>query len=203
MVAFCWNDLFGIDKALPDLENNPLLEPESSSKASRRQTLPKSLRDTLHEGVLLRQTAIRVKRMVRPPDSLEVRYFDVERAILEGDGEHLAPRFAETGRRLLEIAEASRERGIQVISMVFPMENSISRNYPDAVFVEPLREIWSETDMPFIDLEPPFHSAHRAGRNPLLPYDLHPSPEGMRIAAQRLEEIIVSHNLLDQQAIGN
>jgi hypothetical protein len=50
--------------------------------------------------------------------------------------------------------------------------------------------------MPFIDVEPAYRAALKAGQNPFLPYDLHPSALGMKIAAEQLFEVIASRDLL-------
>jgi hypothetical protein len=83
-----------------------------------------------------------------------------------------------------------------VILMVFPMENQIKRTYPDLVWAEKLREIWEPTGFPMVDVEPAYRRARESGRNPFLPYDQHPGPYGMEIAADALYNEILRQGYL-------
>jgi hypothetical protein len=114
----------------------------------------------------------------------------VQEALLAGDQTTLAPYWVATAERLHEIADVAREHGLPVILLAFPMENQIKHTYPNLVWAEKLREIWAPTGFPLIDLEPAYRRTRESGRNPFLPYDLHPSPHGMEIAAEALYEEI-------------
>ena len=96
----------------------------------------------------------------------------------------------------MRINAAAREHGVPVVLLAFPMENQLLLDLPAAVWGDRLREIWAPTGMPFIDLEPAYRAARKAGKNPFLPYDLHPSPLGMQIAAEHLLDVITSRDLL-------
>lgn len=186
-IGFYWNDLVFNDEPLPDVARTPILDGEPDWKEEATDhAIPKWLRDSLRRSTLLYQLVRSIKQvagLVSRPDDV---YFQVQQAILTGDSEFLSDYWRSTEEQLLLIAEAGRERGVPVILMAFPMENQIRYQYPDAEYAERLRAIWSPSGQPFIDLEPAFRRAYKLGENPYLPYDLHPSAAGMRIAAEAL-----------------
>jgi lysophospholipase L1-like esterase len=197
-VGFYWNDLVFNEAPLPDVTTTPVLEPGAKLHGEAGgHTLPSWLRDRLRRSVLLYQMVIRAKVLRYAFATPSDEYSLVQRALLEGDQEYLAPFWRSAGQRLLEIAAAARERGAPVVLLAFPMENQLIRDYPRMVWGEKLREIWAPTGMPFVDVEPAYREALAAGRNPFLPYDLHPNALGMRIAAEGLLAAITSHGLLD------
>lgn len=186
VIAFYWNDLLGNEVPLPDLDAPRVARGPSWYGERREHTIPRWIRDTLRRSVLFYQLVRRAERLAAlldPPDDPLAR---VQRALLEGREEPLAPYWERTQRHLLAIHAACASRGIPVILMAFPMENQIRRDYPDMVWGERLEKIWEPSGMPFVDLEPSYRQALARGRNPFLPYDLHPSAEGMRIAAEEL-----------------
>jgi len=196
-VGFYFNDLVGNEPALPDLATTPILDPAQMTPATGHvHALPGWLRDRLRQSVLLYQVVIRSKMLLASLRPSNDDYSRVQRALLAGDAETLAPFWRSTQQRLLELAAAARERGIPVVLMAFPMENQMTLEIPPAVWADELRRIWAPTGMPFIDLEPDYRAALAAGRNPFLPYDLHPSALGMQIAAEKLEAVIASHDWL-------
>jgi lysophospholipase L1-like esterase len=196
-VGFYWNDLLENEAPLPDLASTPWVEPGATLHGEGREhTLPGWLRDPLRSSVLLYQIVLRSKTLLYGLEPPRGPLAQVQRALLEGDRETLEPYWRSTGQRLLEIAAAARDRGVPVVLLVFPMEEHVKRDYPHRIWGERLREIWAPTGMPFVDLEADYQEALRAGRNPFLPYDLHPNADGMRIAAERLLETITRHELL-------
>jgi lysophospholipase L1-like esterase len=196
-IGFYWNDLVFDEDPLPDLATTPWVEPGSKlSREGTGHTLPSWLRDRLRQSVLLYQIVLRTKLLMYALDPPHDIYTLVQQALLEGDEKLLAPYWRITGQRLLEIAAAARVHGVPVMLVAFPMENHVKRDYPRLVWGERLREIWAPTGMPFIDLEPAYRESLREGRNPFLPYDLHPNPVGMRIAAEQILDVITTHHLL-------
>lgn len=199
IVAFYWNDLVGNEEPLPDYDTTPRIADDQLTweRGERQQDhlIPSSIRDTLRRSVLLYQATIRTKQVMaafRPPTG---DYAHVQRSLLEGDDAALAPFWRATEKRLLQIAESATKRGVPVILMVFPMENEIKIDFPDMKMAEKLREIWAPTGLPFIDLAPAFRQSLDAGDNPFLPYDLHPNAIGMKIASDRLLELIEGEGL--------
>ena len=193
-VAFYWNDLVGNEPPLPDASTD--VAGGDPQETSRPHVLPKGFRDALRKSVLLYQSVAGAKALAQILRPAENRYARVQRALLAGDAATLEPYWEATGARLLEMAEAARERNVPIILVVFPMENQVRHNYPDLVFAERLREIWAPTGMPFVDVEPEFRDALADGENPFLPYDLHPSSKGMAITAQALYRAIRKAELL-------
>lgn len=198
-VAFYWNDLIGNEAPLPDLGAPMISEAEEVYEAGAREQrhlIPAVIRDRLRQSVLLYQTVTRLKLvagMLRPPDSAWVR---VQGALLKGDAALLEPHWAAAGRRLLEIAEAARSAGVPVVLMAFPDENWLTRPSAGGSYAGRLREIWSATGQPMIDLGPAYRDAARRGENPFLDYDQHPNRAGMRIAADALYEVLVGGGFL-------
>ena len=196
-VGFYWNDLVSNEEPLPDLATTPMIDPNAPAVPSGMQnTLPSWIRDRLRASVLLYQIVIRTKLLMQSFQPSEDDYSRVQRALLAGDADFLEPYWRITGQRLLEIAAAAREHGVPVVLLAFPAENHVKRDYPHLVWGERLREIWAPTGMPFVDVEPAYRAALKDGHNPFLPYDLHPSALGMRIAAEQLLEVITSRDLL-------
>lgn len=195
VVGFYWNDLLGNARPLPDL-SAPRFDPETRVKRRADHAIPRVLREWLRRSQLFYQTVTRTKQLaglLSPPTHEIAR---VQRALLNGDAEMLAPYWSQAEQRLRQIAAAAVAAGIEAILVAFPMENEIVNDYPDLVFAERLREIWEPTGMPFIDLTGEYRASLRAGQNPFLPYDLHPGPIGMRIAAQELHAVIQNGGLL-------
>jgi lysophospholipase L1-like esterase len=196
-VGFYWNDLLSEEEPLPDLAKTPMYDPDTPGQDSGlHHTLPSWLRDRLRASVLLYQIVIRSKMLLQSLDPPQDDTSRVQKALLEGDTKFLEPFWRITGQRLLEVAAAAREHGVPVVLLAFPMENQIKLDFPRMVWGERLREIWAPTGMPFIDLDPSYRAALKAGHNPFLPYDLHPNALGMRIAAEQLFEVITQRNLL-------
>jgi hypothetical protein len=127
-------------------------------------------------------------------------YSVVQRALLSGDKATLEPYWQQTAARLRELADAAKARGIPVILLVFPSENEVRHDFPALVFAEKLREIWTPTGFPMIDLTPPYRESLRAGANPFLPYDLHPNAVGMKIASDALFDVIEARGYLGLDA---
>jgi lysophospholipase L1-like esterase len=196
-IGFYFNDLVENEAPLPDLASTPMLDPnDTTGTLGMDHALPGFLRDRLRQSVLLYQTVIRTKLLLHSFRRSDDDYSRVQRALLAGDAQTLEPYWRVTAERLLAIADAARERGVPVVLLVFPMENQMKLEIPPAVWIDRLREIWAPTGMPFLDVEPAYRAALADGRNPFLPYDLHPSPLGMQIAAEQLEAAITSRNLL-------
>lgn len=196
-VGFYWNDLLLNEDPLPDLAATPMIDPDASAHDSgAHHALPSSIRDRLRASVLLYQIVIRSKILMQSFHPSEDDYSRVQRALLEGDADFLEPYWRITGQRLLEIAAAAREHAVPVVLLAFPMENHVKLDFPRLLWSERLREIWAPTGMPFVDVEPAYRAALKAGQNPFLPYDLHPGPLGMRIAAEQLLEVITRRDLL-------
>ncbi len=196
-VGFYWNDLVGNEEALPDLATTPILDPDAAPHDRGLQhALPSWIRDRLRSSVALYQIVIRTKMLMQSFEPALDDYSRIQRALLEGDAAFLEPFWQATAKRLLEIAAVAREHGVPVVLVAFPMENHIALDFPKLVWGQRLREIWAPTGMPFIDLEPAYKAERKAGQNPFLPYDLHPSPLGMRIAAEEILAVITSRDLL-------
>jgi lysophospholipase L1-like esterase len=199
-VAFYWNDLLGNGGALPDPATTPLYAEMDPFEQDAGHTLPPWLRNALRRSRLLYLGVSRTKNALAalgPPDEISL----IQRALLQGDQAFLAPYWEATAQRLHQIADEGRKHGIPVLLVAFPMENQILREYPAMVWGERLREIWEPTGMPFIDLEAPYRQALASGVNPFLPYDLHPGPAGMQIAAEAIYEAVVPAPLLAQAAL--
>jgi hypothetical protein len=196
-IGFYFNDLVGNEEPLPDLATTPMIDPDDSAPvAGLQHALPSWIRDRLRRSVLLYQIVIRSKMLLQSFEPSDDDYSRVQRGLLAGDAKALEPYWRVTAERLLAIAAAARERDIPVVLLAFPMENQLKLEIPASVWGDRLREIWAPTGMPFIDVEPLYRAALAAGQNPFLPYDLHPSPLGMRIAAEQLLEAITRHDLL-------
>jgi lysophospholipase L1-like esterase len=196
-VGFYFNDLVGNEEPLPDPATTPMLDPQAvSHERGLQHALPSFVRDRLRQSVLLYQVVIRSKMLLQSFQPSDDDYSRVQRAFFAGDAKTLEPYWSITAQRLLEIAAAARERDVPVVLLVFPMENQLTLDLPSSVWGDRLREIWAPTGMPIIDVEPAYRAALAAGQKPFLPYDLHPSPLGMRIAAEQLLDVIRSRNLL-------
>lgn len=199
IVGFYWNDLVGNGDALPDLTRTTRLEAGGGNvpREMSGHTLPPWIRDRLRRLLVFYIPVTQGKALWQAWFEAPGTYAVVQRALLEGDSETLQPFWRETERRLLQISDACRERGIPVVLLVFPMENQFLKFYPQLDLVGRLREIWASTTMPFVDVEPDWRVARDGGRNPFLLYDQHPSPIGMQIAAERLYQTLLSARLLD------
>ncbi len=192
-VGFYWNDLVDNEAELPDIESTPRVDPVAATLEDRAQhKIPRGLRDFLRQSLVFYLGVTRGKQLLTSLNPPQDTYSKVQQALLDGDSAFLEAYWEATGRRLRELAAAAQERGIPVVLFAFPMENQIKRDYPRFVFAERLRQIWEPTGWPFVDLGPAYRAALEAGVNPFLPYDLHPSPEGMRIAAEALAEVFES-----------
>ena len=196
-IGFYFNDLVENEAPLPDLKTTPMIDPNDMTPTSGLDhALPSFIRDRLRKSVLLYQIVIRSKMLLQSFEPSDDDYSRVQRALLAGDAKTLEPFWRITGERLREIAAAARARGIPVVLLVFPMENQMKLAIPPSVWGDRLREIWAPTGMPLVDVEPAYRAALAAGQNPFLPYDLHPSALGMRIAAEQLLEVITKRDLL-------
>ena len=194
VVAFYWNDLLDNEPPLPDPATTPRLAPGEGvlPRDQQTHTLPSWLRDGLRRSLVLYLSVNRAKGLwasFHPPQTPLVA---VQRALLEGDRETLAPYLRVTEQRLLEIASAARQRQVPVVLVYFPDEGEVVR--PGRGFQIPawLGEVWRTTGMPFVDLGAPFVASRQAGKNPFLPYDLHPNATGMDIAAHAMLPVITS-----------
>ena len=67
---------------------------------------------------------------------------------------------------------------------------------PDLVVATRLQQIWQGNGMLLLDLEPPYREALARGANLFLPYNLHPGPEGMRVAADAIYRTLISERML-------
>ncbi len=199
VVGFYWNDLVGNGRPLPDLAAAKAAPPDADylARDARAHLLPEWIRDPLRKSLVLYLSVTRAKTLRHAFSPSEDVYTRVQRALLERDAAALEPFFRDTAARLLEIAEAGRRHGIPTLLLVFPAENQVKRGSGESLLTERLREVWEPTGLPLIDLEPAFREAHRAGEKPFLPYDLHPSPAGMRIAAELLVPEIAAQGILD------
>jgi len=205
VVAFYWNDLVGNDEPIPDLQTTPrIANAELTWERGEREQghlIPAALRDRLRQSVLLYQATIRAKQVMAAFDPPAGAYATVQRALLEGDDDTLEPYWRATRERLLEITASARRRGVPVVLMLFPMENEIKIDFPEMRMAETLREVWAPTGMPFVDLTAAYRESLRGGANPFLPYDLHPNAHGMKIASDRLLEVIETEDLLVEVAL--
>ena len=197
-VGFYWNDLVANEEPLPDLATTPMRRSRCAGKGYRpaSRATDRAPRPPARERAAVSdrdpdQDAAAVPRIRRRTTTraCSAPCCRAMQAFLE-------PYWRSTGQRLLEIAAAAREHGVPVVLLAFPMENHVKHDYPHLVWGERLREIWAPTGMPFIDVEPAYRAALKAGQNPFLPYDLHPSALGMQIAAEQLLEVITSRDLL-------
>ncbi len=197
-VGFYWNDLRHNEEPLPDLDATPIRAEKAEERGSSQHTIPHWLRSKLRKSLLLYTAVTRTKTYLQnwhPPEPGSARW--VQDALLEGRMDDLAPYWSETAKRLRAIAEVGRTHDIPVILIAFPMENQLYFDLPRAAYSGKLEEIWSDTGYPFIDLVPLYEEALAKGRNPFLPYDLHPSEHGMQIAAQAILDVIVDRSLLE------
>lgn len=195
-VGFYWNDLVHNGQPLPDLDA-PRIDPEQTWRdAEAAHAIPAPIRNALRQSVLLYQLVSRVKTVLQRLDPPTDEYTRVQTALLEGDAETLEPYWRETQTRLLEIAETARAHGIPALLIAFPNENQIRHDFPRLRYAERLREIWSPTGLPFVDLGPAYRAALESGDNPFLPYDLHPNAKGMEIAAEAVYRAVREAGLL-------
>jgi lysophospholipase L1-like esterase len=206
VVGFYWNDLVGNDEPLPDLATTPRYHPERLAweRGAREQghLIPAPIRNRLRRSVLLYQLTTRVKQLRDALLAEPGEYSLVQRALLEGDERFLAPYWEATTRRLRELAASAAAHDVPVVLMAFPMENEIRFEFPAMRMADDLREAWGPTGMPFIDLGPAYREALEAGRNPFLPYDLHPNAEGMQIASVHLMRVFESEGYLARAGDG-
>jgi lysophospholipase L1-like esterase len=189
VVGFYWNDLVGNEAPLPDAATTPKIAADQE-QTEHAHFLPAWIRDPLRQSLAIYLGVQAVKNawnLVRPPQN---EYVTVQEALLGGDRDTLEPYWNATAQRLREIAQAARERGVPVILLAFPMENQLLRRYPELVWGERLREIWAPTGFALVDLEPAYRHERESGRNPFLPYDLHPNPHGMEVASDALYRAI-------------
>jgi lysophospholipase L1-like esterase len=200
VVGFYWNDLVGNEEPLPDPASTPRVAPDAQlyegGERAEAKRIPKPIRDLLRQSLLLYlsvQAVGIVRDLASPPTHA---YAIVQEALLRGDEATLAPYWEATARRLHEIAEVARAHRLPAVLLLFPMENQLKRSYPDLVWAERLREIWAPTGFPLVDLEPAYRREREAGRNPFLPYDLHPNAHGMEIAAAALHDEILRQGYL-------
>lgn len=196
-IGFYWNDLPDNDVPLPDVRTTPMRGARPNVLPEPTHTLPGWIRNPLRQNLVLYLLVTRIKGFLSqlgepPPGSLQ----HLQRALMYGDPEVLAPLWQATERRLLEIAAIGRERGIPVILMAFPMENQLHLDLPRMRYVEELQRIWAPTAQPFIDLVTAYEATFAAGENPFLPYDLHPGEHGMQVAADEIYDEIVESDLL-------
>lgn len=192
VLGFYWNDLVGNGDPIPDLETTPRVAvgEQGTHEARTQHWIPAPVRNALRKSVLLYRLvtgAQAAAALVSPPTD---GYSIVQRALLSGDADTLAPYWKETGERLLQLADAAKSHSTPVILLVFPSENEVRRDYPKLVFGEKLSAIWAPTGFPMLDLTQAYRASLRAGENPFLPYDLHPNAIGMRIAADALYDVI-------------
>lgn len=197
VVGFYWNDLLGNEKPLPPI-NGPIPRdrPATLEPASDQHTLPRWIRDPLRKSLVLYLTVTRVKNLIAAFGDAPNETVAVQRAILEGDVEALAPFWAATGERLRSLAAVAAASGIPVLLMSFPMENHARMDEPPLDYDRALAEAWRETGQPMVDLAPAYRAAMAEGRNPFLPYDLHPGRIGMEIAAEAIYSEIRTRALL-------
>ena len=202
VVGFYWNDLLGNDAPLPDPAVTPKQHPDSltweRAQRDQRHLIPSFLRDRLRKSVLLYQLTTRIKTLRATLTSEPSEQGLVQRALLEGDDATLEPYLQATENRLLQIASSAAAQRVPVILMLFPMENEVRLDFPDMPLAKHLRRIWSATGMPFIDLGPAYSTALSEGRNPFLPYDLHPNAAGMQIASEHLLDAIEERGYLER-----
>ena len=196
-IGFYWNDLVGNDAPLPDLQTTPRVAPDAAYHDGPAQhTLPQWLSDGLRRSVLLYQEVTRSKQVAALVDPPGDPYTPVLRAILGGDAAFLEPYWRATGERLRAIAEVAKNRNIPVILLVFPDETDLKHGPADGAFARRVLALWAPTGQPAIDLEPAYRASLDRGQNPFLPYDLHPSAIGMRLAAGALEAKLVELGLV-------
>ena len=197
IVGFFWNDLIGNGSPLPDLDTTPLRSAQTWDKASPpSHTLPPWIRDNLRRSLSLYLGVTGPKSSwarLQPTTSVLHR---VQAALLQGDQAVLEPYWKATAERLLQISEAAQERAIPVLLVIFPMENQIRFDFPDLVVATRLEQIWQGNGMLLLDLEPPYREALARGANLFLPYNLHPGPEGMRVAADAIYRTLISERML-------
>jgi len=111
-------------------------------------------------------------------------------ALLAGGEAAVAPFLATGGGRLLEITRAVSGRGAPVLPMAFPMEVAICGPPVSPTPSGRLADFCTPTGMPFVTLEPPYRQAPE-GRNPFLPYDLHPSAHVVQTATEHMHQATV------------
>ncbi|MBK7947576.1 MAG: hypothetical protein IPK00_02260 [Deltaproteobacteria bacterium] len=187
-IGFYWNDLLGNDKPLPVVEG-PIRRDEAreTESADPGHLLPAFIRNRMRRSLVLYLGVTRAKNVVAALGQPENELVGIQRDIIEGDADALERYWSATGGRLRELASAAAERGIPVLLVSFPMENQVRQPTPSPVYAEALRAEWAPTGMPMIELEAAYRASFEAGSNPYLPYDLHPGPIGMQIAADAIE----------------
>ena len=187
-IGFYWNDLLGNDKPLPVIDG-PIQRDlmKESESADAGHLLPAFIRNQLRRSLVLYLGVTRAKNLVAALGQPENALVGIQRDILEGDAAALDRYWPATGARLREIAATAAERGIPVLLVSFPMENQVRQPSPSPAYADALRAEWEPTGMPMIELEAAYRTSLEAGSNPYLPYDLHPGPIGMQIAADSIE----------------
>ncbi|MFO0687472.1 MAG: GDSL-type esterase/lipase family protein [Myxococcota bacterium] len=190
-IGFYWNDLLGNDKPLPAIDG-PIRRDQAreSESGDAGHLLPAFIRNRLRRSLVLYLGVTRVKNVIAALGQPENELVGIQRDILEGDAEALARYWRATGARLRELAATATDRGIPVLLVSFPMENQVRQTDPSPVYAEALRAEWAPTGLPLIELEAAYRNSLDAGENPYLPYDLHPGPIGMQIAADAIESEI-------------
>lgn len=196
-LGFYWNDLIGNEKPLPIVEG-PIRRggPDARREDQQGHMLPAWIRNPMRRSLILYLGVTRTKNLMAalspPTDEVSL----VQRAILDGDAEAMSRHWSATGARLVQLAAEARRRGIPVLLISFPMENQIRQSQPASAYIDALRRAWEPTGNPMIDLAPLYRDSLAEGRNPYLPYDLHPGPLGMQIAADAIEAEIRRQGLL-------
>jgi lysophospholipase L1-like esterase len=194
-IGFYFNDLIGNDAPLPDLAL-PRHSPRGNlHDREPKKAIPKSVRDLLRSSVLLYRTVTGLKAFRASLGPPPTAYHELQRALLSGDINSVEPRWLETEGRLSELAEVGRSHGIPILLMGFPGEMQI-RLLPESSWGNRLAQAAERAQLLLVDLEFDYRDALAAGENPYLPYDLHPSAHGMKIAAERLYEAILEGDYL-------
>ncbi len=190
-IGFYWNDLLGNDKPLPAIDG-PIRREEATQResSSAGHSLPAWIRNPLRKSLVLYLGVTRVENLIAAFGAPENEMIGIQRSILEGDAAGLQRYWKATGARLEAIAAVAASRRIPVLLVAFPMENQVRQPDSFPAYIDGLREAWRPTGMPMVDLEPLYRESLRAGRNPYLPYDLHPGPIGMQIAADAIDSAI-------------
>src|SRR5579883_3140779 len=182
--SFYWDDLLPVRH---DPKTSPAaIKDESGSPLRRALRSSRAVFAAVQELKTLGGTLF-------PP---RTRFYRCYNALLEGDGDAFSDLWEEEVRQICLMREDAAKIGAKLVVIAWPLEAQALGVAPQCHFEKQAARACGAAGVPCIPLLEPLRNLAKEGKNPYLPYEQHPTPEGYARSVAVIERALVDQGLI-------